>query len=187
MDRVLLRDLANTLREDFVTHGRRPLSAGFHAVAVHRLARAVHENALGGPLLRTAVRLARVAVVNLYGIELPPDADLGRRLHLPHPQGVVVVPGSVVGDDCLLRHGVTLGLGSATRGGRPRLGDRVQVGPGASILGGVVIGDDVLVGPHALVIHDLPAGARAVAPVAQVHPPRSQVDLTAVPENTEVG
>lgn len=184
MDRRCARALANTLREDFTTHGRRPLSAGFHAVAVHRLARALHESALGGgPLLRTAVRLARVAVVNLYGVELPPDADLGRRLHLPHAQGVVVVPGSVVGDDVMLRHGVTLGLGSAERGGRPRLGNRVQVGPGASILGAVVVGDDVLVGPHALVVQDLPAGSRAVAPLARVLPPRSQVDLTGVRED----
>ncbi|WP_216699444.1 serine O-acetyltransferase [Actinotalea ferrariae] len=117
-------------------------------------------------------RVARVLVVNLYGIEIPPDVVVGRRLRLPHPHGIVIVPGSVVGDDCLLRHNVTLGLASPTGVGRPTLGNRVQLGPGATVMGGISVGDDTLIGPNALVIRDVPANSRVVAPVATVRPAR---------------
>ena len=170
--------LRELIREDFATHGRRPLSPGFHALAVHRLGRALQgEESLRARLLRPVFRVARVLVVNLYGVEIPPDVVVGRRLHLPHAHGVVLVPGSVVGDDCLLRHNVTLGLGSVERGGRPTLGDRVHLGPGATVVGAVDVGDDVRIGPAALVVDDVPAGSRVLAPVATVRPPRTEVDL----------
>ncbi|MCI2238422.1 hypothetical protein MO973_17705 [Paenibacillus sp. TRM 82003] len=174
------------VREDFATHGRRPLSPGFHALAAHRLGRSsMDDRSLKGRLAWTLARAARVLVVNLYGVELPPDASVGRRLHLPHAQGVVLVPGSVIGDDCLVRHNVTLGLGSATRGGRPVVGDRVQFGPGSSAVGAVTVGDDVLVGPHALVIDDVPAGSRVLAPVATVRPPRPAANRVDVREDPQ--
>ncbi|PPK97247.1 serine O-acetyltransferase [Kineococcus xinjiangensis] len=167
--------LRQLIREDFVTHNRRPLSPGFHALAVHRLGRAAAgDRSLRGRLRWNLFRVARVLVVNLYGIELPPDVQVGRRVHLPHAQGVVAVPGSVIGNDCMLRHNVTLGVAAGNGEGRPNIGDRVQFGPGAMVLGGVSVGDDALVGPGALVIEDVPAGFRALAPVAEVRPPKTQ-------------
>lgn len=99
-------------------------------------------------------------------------ATIGRRLHLPHPHGVVINGRCVIGDDCMIRHNVTLGAGSHTRGGFPTLGDRVQIGPGAVVMGAVTVGDDVLIGPNAVVVQDVPPGSRVLAPAATVRPPK---------------
>lgn len=168
--------LRELLREDWITHDRRWFHPGLHALAVYRLGRASDgATSVRGRLQWFAFRVARVFVVNVYGIELPPDVQIGRRLHLPHGQGVVFVPGSVIGDDCMVRHNVTLGVGSMHSGGRPRIGNRVQFGPGAMVLGDVTVGDDALIGPNALVIADVPRGARVVAPVGETRPPKSEV------------
>ena len=157
--------------EDFHVHRNNPLSAGFHALLVHRLGCSIDRSrSRRGRGLWMAYRIAHAVITAAYGIELPASARIGRRLSLPHPQGVVLIGGSTVGDDCMLRHNVTLGVGSAERGDVPTLGDRVEIGPGAIVMGGVTIGDDVRIGPSAVVITDVPAGWRALAPAALVRP-----------------
>lgn len=163
--------------EDFQTNRRRIGSSGFHALLVHRLGRAVKYNdKLLARLARPVYRCARALVESLYGIELPPEATVGRRLFLPHPHGIVLVPGCVIGDDCMIRHNVTIGAGSDTRGGFPTIGDRVQFGPGSIAMGAITIGDDVLVGPGAVVVADVPASSRVLAPAAVVRPPKDRWD-----------
>jgi serine O-acetyltransferase len=115
-------------------------------------------------------------VTAAYGIELPLGVQIGRRLALPHPQGVVFGYGSCIGDDCMVRHNVTLGAASHERDGMPTVGDRVQFGPGSIVMGAVEVGDDVRIGPGAVVISDVPAGSRVLAPVATVVPPRTVSD-----------
>ena len=163
--------LRELLREDFETHRRSRVSPGFHALAVYRLGRAVYRDdtpvrRLGRPLYR----LGQALVTAAYGIELPLSCRIGRRLFLPHPHGVVFVPGSRIGDDCLVRHNVTLGAAGSRRPGRPVVGDRVQFGPGSIVMGAVTVGDDALIGPGAVVVEDVPAGGRARAPKAIVLP-----------------
>ena len=78
-------------------------------------------------------------VRNVYGIQLSPQTQIGRRLRIVHQHGIVIHKSAVIGDDCLIRHGVTIG---AARGpGAPRLGDRVEVGAGAVLVGNIRIGD----------------------------------------------
>jgi serine O-acetyltransferase len=81
-------------------------------------------------------------------------------LLIPHPNGVVVHPEAVIGPNCLLFQQVTIGTGP--KPGVPRLGGNIDVGPGAKILGGVVIGDHAVIGANAVVLNDVPAGAVAV-------------------------
>lgn len=160
--------------EDFRTHRRNPLSAGLHALVVHRLGIAIYSSA--NPLVRFArpvYKLANAFVEAVYGIELPLQTKIGRRLHLPHPQGVVLVVHSVLGDDCMIRHNVTVGAGSDTEGGYPTIGNRVQFGPGSIVMGAVTVGDDVLIGPGAVVVEDVAAGSRVLAPTAVSRPPKS--------------
>lgn len=167
---VSLREL---IAEDYATHRRQPHSPGFHALLVHRLRTAsAGSSGLRARLLRPVLGLAGNFVAAVYGIELPANARIGRRLFLPHPQGVVLVSGCVVGDDCMIRHNVTVGAGSDTKGGYPTIGDRVQFGPGSIVMGAVHVGDDVLIGPSAVVVTDVPAGSRVLAPAAQTRPPR---------------
>ena len=163
------------IAEDYVTHRRQLHSPGLHALAVYRLrTAAAGSSGLWARLLRPVLGLAGNFVAGVYGIELPASARIGRRLFLPHPQGVVLVAGCVIGDDCMIRHNVTVGAGSDTRGGLPTIGDRVQFGPGSIVMGAVQVGDDVLIGPSAVVVTDVPAGSRLLAPAAQTREPRSR-------------
>ena len=166
--------LLHLWREDWETHDRSWARRGLHAVTVHRLGR--WQRSLKGPqrmLVRLVYGLLYFVVRNLYGIELPAEARLGRRLRIAHGVGLVINGGSTVGDDCVLRHNVTLGAPSrelAHLG--PTLCNDVQVGPGAVILGPITIGDGARIGPNALVVQHVPPGGRAVAPVAEVRPPK---------------
>ena len=94
-------------------------------------------------------------------------AEIGPGLRISHGVGLVVGGYAVVGEDCLLLHGATLGSPSAARVREmPRLGDRVFVGAHAAVIGAITLGDDVKVGAGAVVTRDLPAGTRVRAPEA---------------------
>lgn len=111
---------------------------------------------------------------SLTGIEIHPGATIGHRVVIDHGMGVVIGETAVVGDDCLIYHGVTLGgkaaLSRDEAVGRrhPVLGNRVSVGTGAAILGPVTIGDDAIIGALSVVLSDVPAGALAVGVPAVV-------------------
>jgi len=86
---------------------------------------------------------------------------------ITHPNGVVVHSQAVIGVNCLLLQQVTIGI-LEVGGGSPRLGGHVDVGAGAKILGGVVIGDHAKIGANAVVLTDVPAGATAVGVPARI-------------------
>ncbi|MDQ4129538.1 MAG: serine acetyltransferase [Actinomycetota bacterium] len=156
---------------------------GFHAVAVHRFGSWLSDSTPAPqPALEVLYRLAFVFVRNVYGIELPRQAKVGRRLRLPHQGGIVVHDSVEMGDDCLILHNVTVGdkfsnpdfEGERTRLGRtpvPVLGSRVRVGAGAVVVGPVTIGDDAVIGANAVVTTDIPAGATALAQPPRIRPP----------------
>ena len=103
------------------------------------------------------------------GIEIHPGATIGRRVFIDHGMGIVIGETAVIGDDCTLYHGVTLGGTSWNKGKRhPTLGRSVVVGAGAKILGPIEIGDDAKVGSNAVVVRDVPPGATAVGIPARV-------------------
>lgn len=166
-------DVRELIREDFRTHKRRLLSPGMHALVVHRLGTYLYgTDTMATRCARPLYRLAHAFVAGVYAIELPLNAAIGRRVFLPHPHGIVVVPRSTIGDDCMIRHNVTIGAGSHRGGGWPTIGDRVQFGPGSIVMGAVHVGNDVLIGPGAVVIDDVEPGSRVLAPVAETRPPR---------------
>ena len=91
------------------------------------------------------------------GVEIHPAAQLGRRLFIDHAMGVVIGETTVVGDDCVLYQGVTLGgTGNETGKRHPTLGDRVTVGSGAKVLGNIRIGDGARIGGNSVVLKDVP-------------------------------
>lgn len=105
----------------------------------------------------------------ITGIEIHPGAVLGKRLVIDHGTGLVIGETAVVGDDCILFHGVTLGgtKFNATKR-HPTLGKGCMVGAGAKILGPVQIGDYAKVGANAVVTKDVPAGVTVVGNPAQI-------------------
>ena len=148
--------------------------AGWRALVVHRIGRRTTGST--SVLARLAHRLAWFGtrfVRNVHGIELPFSVPVGRRVRLAHQGMIVVNESSSIGNDCLIRHGVTLGINDQKGDGAPKLGDFVEIGPNAVLLGDIEIGPGSLIGPLALVIDDVPAGMRVLAPVSTVRPPRT--------------
>jgi serine O-acetyltransferase len=159
------------VREDWVAHGRDWSRAGLHAVVLHRFG--VARMAIRPRLLRAPFSVAYRAlfrvVRNVYGIEIPESARIGRRVVFEHQHGIVLHGRSVVGDDCILRQGVTLGLRSIERKDEaPVLGRGVDVGAGAKILGRVRVGDGAAIGANAVVLEDVPPGTLAVGVPARI-------------------
>jgi len=125
----------------------------------------------------------------LTGISLPEEAKIGPGLRIHHAGPVVVHSDVVIGASCVLRHDVTLG----ERGGKgaPRLGDDVDVGAYAQVLGPVQVGAGARIGALALVLHDVPAHGVAYAPVAVVveraAPARAHCPVTALARAARAG
>jgi serine acetyltransferase len=171
------------IKEDWDCHGRDWTKPGFRAVAVQRFGvwrMTVRSKLLRAPLTLLYQSLYR-KVRNGYGIELPYTVELGRRVVVEHQGGIVIHGYSRIGDDSIIRQGVTLGLRHLDRlYDAPKLGQRVSVGAGAVILGNVTIGDGVNIGANAVVISDIPAGCTAVGiPAKVLQPKKTQPEVAA--------
>ncbi len=153
-------NLFQLIHEDWVAHQKDWTLPGFRAVAICRFGkwRQRFENRMvRAPfslLYRALYRRAR----SVYGIELPFTVELGRRVVIEH-QGTIVIHGECkIGDDCIIRQGVTLGVkGVDYLNDVPVLGNRVDLGAGSKILGKITLGDDVVVGANAVVTKDVPS------------------------------
>lgn len=105
----------------------------------------------------------------LTGIEIHPGATIGKRLVIDHGVGCVIGETAVVGDDCVIFHGVTLGGIKFEKTKRhPTVGNRVLIGTGAKVLGPIHIGDDSKIGANAVVMKDIPNGTIIVAPASVI-------------------
>ena len=131
---------------------------GFHARQLHRLAHTLHNSGLRLPA-RLISHLSRA----LTGIEIHPCARIGERFFIDHGMGVVIGETTIIGDDCHLYQGVTLGGTSTKRAKRhPTLGAGVVVGAGAKIIGAVNIGDGAKIGAGSVVVTNVPPNASVV-------------------------
>jgi len=159
------------IKEDWEAHGRDWTKPGFRAVAIARFG--VWRMTIKSKLIRAPFSILYRALYrkirNVYGIDLPYTVQLGRRMIIEH-QGAIVIHGNCcIRDDSIIRQGVTLGNRYLERPFEaPKLGDRVNVGAGAKILGGVVIGDDVNIGANAVVLSNIPPGKTAVGIPAKI-------------------
>ena len=159
------------IKEDWVAHGRDWTKPGFRAVAVQRFG--VWRMTLEPKLLRAPFSILYRAlyrkVRNVYGIDLPYTVKLGRRVIIEHQSAIVIHGNCCIGDDSIIRQGVTLGNRYLERPlEAPSLGERVNVGAGAKILGNVTIGDDANIGANAVVLSDIPSGQTAVGIPAKI-------------------
>ncbi|HJM75449.1 MAG TPA: serine O-acetyltransferase EpsC [Dehalococcoidia bacterium] len=137
---------------------------GVHALIIHRLAQAIWRTDV--PLLpRLISHLGRL----LTGIEIHPGAQIGQQLFIDHGMGVVIGETTVIGDNCHLFQGVTLG-GTSTRHEKrhPTLEENVVVGAGAKIIGAITIGANSMVGAGSVVVSNVPPNATVVGIPAHV-------------------
>jgi len=169
------------IREDYVTHERDAWRQGVWVMLVYRFGRwryGVRPALLRVPL-SFLYKLLRALAHILTGIDLPCEARVGRRLRIDHFGGIVVSGDAVLGDDVILRNGVTIGLKNTNQRGAPVIGNRVDIGAGAKILGPITIGDGAVIGANAVVIDDVPPGCIAVGVPARVLAPRRKARLSA--------
>lgn len=128
---------------------------------------------LPGPVAALVARLYQVVVEWLMGIELPPETSVGPGLAIQHGVGLVVNADTIIGANCTLRHGVTIGnkAGPGRSDDCPVLGDGVDVGAHAVILGPVTVEDGATIGAASVVIRDVAASTVVVGNPARVVDP----------------
>ena len=171
---LLLEDLDTALKRDPAARGRLEVALtypGVHALWAHRLSNRFWVNGF-----KMIARLIQEFARLITGVDIHPAATIGRRLFIDHATGVVIGETAVVGEDCLIFHGVTLGGQSMNRGKRhPTLGNEVMVGAGAKVLGAINIGDGAKIGANAVVVKDVPAGRIALGVPAKLRNPKKTV------------
>lgn len=137
---------------------------GLHALAIFRFSHFIFRQNLI-VLARLVSHLGRF----LTGIEIHPGATIGKRLIIDHGMGVVIGETAIIGNDCTIYHGATLGGKTLNKGKRhPTLGDNVIVGAGAKLLGHIIIGDNVTIGANAVVTKNVPSNSMALGIPAQL-------------------
>lgn len=141
---------------------------GFHAIIIHRIAHLFWHKKLRW-LGRFTAHIGRW----FTGIEIHPAAKIGCRFFIDHGMGVVIGETTVIGDDCTLYQGVTLGGTSWDKGKRhPTLHNGVVVGAGAKVLGPIEIGTDARIGSNSVVVKPVPANATAIGIPAHLIDPQ---------------
>ena len=138
---------------------------GFHAILSHRICHSLYN--LG---LRFIPRLISQLTRYITGIEIHPGATIGERLFMDHGMGIVIGETAIVGNNCTIYHGVTLGgTGKDTVKRHPILGNNVMVGAGAKVLGPIHITDNVKIGAGAVVVKEcLKDGATIVGTKGEI-------------------
>jgi serine O-acetyltransferase len=137
--------------------------SGFQALVAYRLG-----HTLAGwrvPLLPAVCRRWAIAAC---GVDILPRAEIGGGCIIAHGLGLVIGGRTVIGEDCTLLHGVTLGEVRFDELDCPRVGNRVTIGTGARVLGGITVGDDAVIGAGAVVLADVPPGATVAGVPARV-------------------
>lgn len=106
-----------------------------------------------------------------YGLELGRGSNIAPGLYLGHAYGITVNPNAIVGKNCNLHKGCTIGQENrGPRKGAPVLGDRVWVGVHATVVGKIRIGDDVLIAPNSYVNQDVPSHSIVIGNPCRIIP-----------------
>ena len=148
LETALLRDpAARNKLEVFLTY------PGIHALWGHRIS-----HWLWNRKLKLASRIYSNWIRTITGIEIHPAAKIGKRFFIDHGMGVVIGETTVIGDDVMIYHDVTLGARTFENGKRhPTLGIKVTIGAGARVLGDIKIGDGVRISANSVVVKDVEA------------------------------
>lgn len=160
--------LFELLKEDYLTHDKHLAEAGLWAVWLHRLGNARMD--LIKPFRAPATlayKTCRVFMMWGPGVKLDYTVKLGRRPRIWH-NGAMIFGARSIGDDVNLRQSTTIGVAGLGGTEKPIIGDRVDIGAGAVIIGGVTIGNDCVIGANAVVNKDVPANHIAVGVPAKL-------------------
>ncbi|MBC7481383.1 MAG: serine acetyltransferase [Rhizobacter sp.] len=162
----------DNIRADLRSHQGDWGAQGFWALVVYRFGR--WRYGVRPAVLRKVFSLVYRVLFKLVqivtGIELPCEVVVGRNFVIDHFGGIVISGYARFGNDCRIRNGVVVGLGRTDEPCAPVIGNNVDIGAGAKVLGRIHVGDNVLIGANAVVVRSVPANSIAVGVPAVVKP-----------------
>lgn len=173
----------SNIRSDLQAYQGRWWEQGFWAMLVYRFGR--WRYGIRPALLRKpfslAYKIAHKLAQIVTGIDLPCEATVGRNFVIDHFGGIIVSGYARFGDNCRIRNGVSVGLKRVDEPCAPVIGNNVDVGAGAKLLGPITIGDNVLIGANAVVVTDIPSNSIATGVPATFRPRHSQLREASAP------
>jgi serine O-acetyltransferase len=160
------------IRSDFRAHDRNWGAQGFWVMIVYRFGR--WRYGVRPPILRKLLSFAYKFFYKMIqivtGIEFPCEVIVGNNFTIDHFGGIIVSGYATFGDNCRIRNGVTIGLRRIDEKAAPAIGNNVDIGAGAKLLGPIKVGDNVIIGANAVVICDVPSNSVAVGVPATIKP-----------------
>ena len=162
------------IRADLAAHQGDWGAQGFWALLVYRFGRWRYtvRPAILRKLLSFVYHVLFKLIQIITGIELPCEVPIGRNFVIEHSGGIVISGFASFGDDCRIRNGVVVGLSRVDEPCAPQIGNDVDIGTGAKVLGNIRIGNGVRIGENAVVITDVPDDCLAVGVPAAIKPRR---------------
>ena len=160
------------IRQDLRAHGGDWGAQGFWALVVYRFGRWRYR-VRPSPLRKFFSLIYKIwfkFTQIVTGIELPCEVEIGRNFVIDHFGGIVISGYAKFGDNCRIRNGVVVGLQRVDEPCAPVIGNNVDIGSGAKVLGPIKIGNNVVIGANAVVIRDVPDNCIAAGVPAVVKP-----------------
>jgi serine O-acetyltransferase len=171
----------NNIIEDFKTYQGDFGAQGLWVMLVYRFGRWRYSvrPVLVRKVFSLIYKILYKVIQIITGVDLPCEVEVGTGFIIDHFGGIVVSGYSKFGDNCRIRNGVVVGLKNVEDPGAPIIGNHVDIGAGAKVLGKIRIGNHVLIGANAVVITDVPDHSIAVG-VPAIIKARSPDKLSAV-------
>lgn len=170
----------DNIRQDLRAHSGNWGAQGFWALFVYRFGRWRYgiRPALLRKFFSLLYKIAYKWIQIVTGIELPCEVELGSNFVIDHFGGIVISGFAKFGNNCRIRNGVVVGLRRVDEPRAPVIGNDVDIGAGAKILGPIRIGNNVAIGANAVVLQDVPDNCMAVGVPAVVRQRRIQADAS---------
>ncbi len=166
----MVHTMFDNIRNDLQTYGGNWSCQGFWVMIVYRFGR--WRYTISTPFVRKLFSLIYKILFKLVqivtGIELPCEVAVGPNLRIDHFGGIIISGFASFGANCVIRNNVTIGLRRTDQPAAPRIGNNVDIGVGAVVLGDITIGDNVKIGANAVVLIDVPDNAVAVGVPARI-------------------
>lgn len=177
LDSIIKRDPATSSRlEAFLC------SSGYHGILFYRLA-----HYFWAKNWRLLARLISQIGRFFTGVEIHPGAKIGKNFFIDHGMGTVIGETTIIGDNVMMYHGVTLGGTSSKAGKRhPTVEDNVIIGSGAQILGPITIGKNAKIGANATVVKDVAPNTTVIGVAAHKTEAKKSAEFTPYGINLKV-
>ncbi|MBF0119531.1 MAG: serine acetyltransferase [Desulfobacterales bacterium] len=165
----------DNLKEDLKAYKGEWWAQGFWVMIIYRFGRwryTIRSAILRKPFSLLYKILFKIVQI-LTGIELPCEVYIGKNFRIDHFGDIIISGFASFGDNCVIRNGVTVGLRYVNDPNAPKIGNNVDIGAGAKILGNIRIGNNVNIGANAVVLEDVPDNSTAVGVPAKIIPSAS--------------